>query len=827
MKKIILSIIFSLFTLSSGASENPLRFYTISDFSKGLNNHISDTLIPDNQAVEATNVRVNNRFGSLGKRELLLTAWDAGSSSINGLHRYYKSDDTVKTIIATGTYLDIGDTSGTTTTHIASVLTDGKRWQFVTYKDIEIGTNGSDQPVKYDNHTLTTANTDNARTASDLCAQLGAPFAQLSSENGGNDLDASSWYQYKVVFYDGSIYFCSQARSNPILTGSTVQNITLTDVPIGPVGTTHRYIYRTLGNASRAACVADTTFYLVKDLSDNTTTTFDDYLSDDDADADNAPTWATSSAGGIYVTPPMGKYLNIHKERLWIGGNSINQSDLYFSDDGNPDFFDPDDFFVIRADDGDEITFIKTFLGLLTVGKTNTIQKLYTDGSASTDWYASDPFSFIGCPAPYTVDVTPKGIVYLGRKGLYLFNGQNSSLISDAVTPEINDISQTDITNAVGIYFNDEYKLSYTSSFSGASVNNRVLVYNFIRDSYVLDTENINCFAAFNSGIDTGVLYSGSSLADGYVVAHTSSTPVLVKRFKSEIDAGTFDDTYSYGEENFPYIELGWSCTIDTWLTNLQAKNASINTIDDIITYLPDAIIDRPDTDGTWTSSIYQIDASVLDKLYWNENLGSYGDITWQVRLGATSGACASASWETVVTNPNGSDLSGITANAFIQFRANLSTTDILYSPYLYLADGYLFKLSYSKIGTANETSVLSTWKTGWRDFGIPGYKKQIQRIRVFYKGTKGLLNFNIIGSDGDINKTFVIDLSKTPDFSTTDEYSGDSDLKVFTFLAPINSSSEPSLISQLFQYEITENGNTGWELLKIETMYSAEEIYD
>ena len=463
----------------------------------------------------------------------------------------------------------------------------------------------------------------------------------------------------------------------------------------------------------------------------------------------------------------------------------------------------------------------------MTVGKTNSIQKLYTDGSASTDWYASDPFSFVGCPAPYTVDVTPKGIIYLARKGLYIFNGQNSSLISDAVTPEINDISQIDIADASGIYFNDEYKLAYTSSSSGASTNNRVLVYNFIRDAYVLDTENINCFAAFNSGIDTGVLYSGSSLSDGYVVAHTSSTPILVKRLKSEIDAGTFDDTYSYGEENFPYIELGWSCTIDTWLANLQSKNASINTLDDIITYLPNAILDRPDTDGTWTSSIYQIDASVLDKLYWNESLGSYGDITWQVRLGATSGDCASASWETAVTNPNGSDLSGITANAFIQFRANLSTTNILYSPYLYLADGYLFKLSYSKIGTANETSVLSTWKTGWRDFGVPGYKKQIQRIRVFYKGTEGTLNFNIIGSDGDLNKTFSIDLSKSPDSSTVDEYSGDSDLKVFTFLAPINSSSEPSLISQLFQYSITENGSNNWEIMKIETMYSADEIYD
>jgi hypothetical protein len=827
IKKLLLVLALLILPFQAIASDPTPRFHIIQDFSKGLNSHISDTNVAENQGTEATNVRVNNRFSSLAKRDLLLTAWDAGSASVNGLHRYYKSDATVKTIIATSTFLDIGDATATTTTHIESILTDGKRWQFVTYKDVAIGTNGYDQPVKYDGHTLTTANTDNARTAADLCAQLGAPFAQLSSENGGNDLDASSWYQYKVVFYDGTTYSCSQARSNPIVTGSSVQNITLTGVPIGPVGTTHRYIYRNLGAATRADCLADTTFYMVKDLADNTTLTFDDAMADATADDNTAPTWATATTGGIYVTPPTGKYLNIHKERLWIAGNTTNQSDLDFSDDGNPDYFDPDNFFIIRADDGDEITFVKTFLGLLTIGKTNSIQKLYTDGSTVTDWYASDPFSFVGCPAPYTADVTPKGIIYLGRKGLYLFNGQNSQLISDAVTPQINDISQADIADTAGIYFNDEYRLAYTSSSSGGSTNNRVLLYNFIRDAYVLDTENINCFAVFNSGTDLGTLYSGSSAADGYVVGHTYASPTLTKRYKSEIDTGTFADTRSYGTEDEPQIDMSWSCTIATWLTDLQAKNASINTLADIITYLPTATIARPDGTGTWTSPVYEIGASTLDKIYWNENLGAFGDVTFQVRLGATSGACAAASWETAVTNPNGSDISGVTANSFIQIRANLTTSDTAYTPYLFQTDGYLFKLLYSKIGAANETSVLSIYKTGWKDFGVPGYKKQIQRIKVFYKGTAGTLNFNIIGDDGDINKTFTIDLSKATDFSTTDEYTGDGDIKVFTFLPPMNSATEPSLISQLFQYTLTETGAIGWEIKKIETKFVVEELYD
>ena len=816
MRKLLTLLLLIAFAMPAYAEQD--RFWVLSSFEKGLNSHISPLETPDSQATEAQNVRFNKRYGALSKRNILSVGWDAGSSTVNALHRYYKSDGTSKVIIATSTYLDIGDTSATTTTHICSGLSDGKRWQFSTFKDIAIGNNGYNQPVKYDGHTLTTDNTTTARTAGELCAELGAPFAKLLT---GANLTASKWYQYKMMFLVGGVTYYSDARSNPILTGAAVRDITLTDIPIGPVGTTARYVYRTAGDASKAAVKADTSFYLAATIADNTTITLADTMADATLTEETA--WSTTSK--YPCTPPKGKYCTVHKERLWVAGDTTYQSYAYFSDDGNPDFFGPDDFFIIRADDGDSITFIKTFLGTLTLGKTNTIQKIYSDSSAASDWYVSDPFSFIGCPAPYSVDISPIGIFYLGRKGIYKFDGQTSSLISDAVTKEINDISQTDIAQCVGIYFNNEYKLSYTSMASGVSNNNRTLIYNLIRDAYVLDTINANCWIAFNSGTDTGIVYSGSALSDGYVYGGDYEIPLVNIRYKSEFDEGTYDDTRVYGTEGFPIIELGWDCTIDTWLTELQTKDASIDTIDDIVTYLPDATIDRPDTSGTWESPVYYINASLLDKLYWNESLGGYGDITFQVRLGPTSDLSA-IDYNTAVTNPNGSDLSSITANTYILFRANLSTTDIDYSSNLYQADGYVFRLIYKKTGITSETTVLSLYKTGWKDFKIAGYKKMIKRIRIFYSGTSGDIEFNIKGDDGDIDKTFTIDLSIDPTFSTTDEYTGDEGLKIYEFLPPINSPTEPSLISNMFQFLIIENGIVDWDIYRVEIMYSAEEIY-
>ncbi|HAG50553.1 MAG TPA: hypothetical protein DCL42_04365, partial [Deltaproteobacteria bacterium] len=792
--------------------------HIIVSFEKGLNNKISEFLTSKNQANDCLNVRYNDVFGAVAKRKPMVTYLDFGSAAVKGLHRYYKSDATVKTIAALGTEL-VADFSGTATT-IKSGLTDGKRWRSLTFKNIVIGTNGYDQPQKYDGHTATTANTDAARTAGELCAELGAPFAEL---NTGTDLDASSWYQYKIAFYDGSTYDYSNARSNPLLTGADVHNITLTDIPIGPTGTTQRIIYRTVGDASKSAVIADTSFYRVATVSDNTTTTYNDAVSDTTLLTDTAPTWSTVS-GGTNVTPPKGTIAEIGNERLFISGNVTYPSDVYWSDDGNPDHFLPSDFIVVREDDGDKITFLKPQLGVWVIGKTNSIQKFYTESSSLTDWYVSDPMSFVGCQASYSAASTPAGIVYLNRAGLYAFNGQSSQLISDAVTPIIQDISETALENVVGFYNKNEYHLSYTPS--GATANSRVLVYDFVRDAYTLDSKSIDSFCSFESGTDSGAIYAGSSTTDGYVFAFSSAPGELIIRYQSDFTAGTFDDTFYFGSENDPYLELAWDCTIDTWLADLQAKDANINTLDDVITYLPTATIDRPSLTGTWTSQVYDISAARLDKIYWNESLGAFGDITMQVRLGASSSACLAASWETAVTNPSGSDISGITANRYIQIRANLSTTDITYTPRLYLSNFYNIRLVYDKVGAAYETSVSASTKTGWLDFGVPVYKKFLRRIKVFYEGTAGTLNLNYKNEEGDVNVNVPISLAVEPSSSNTDEYTGESGKKVFTYEPPVNSATDPSPIGQFWQFEFSENSANTWKIHRVEIVYSAEERY-
>ena len=386
----------------------------------------------------------------------------------------------------------------------------------------------------------------------------------------------------------------------------------------------------------------------------------------------------------------------------------------------------------------------------------------------------------------------------------------------------INNTSQIDIETTVGHYHDNEYQLAYTSTVSGATNNDRVLVYDIIRDAYVGDTKNINCFASFNSGTDLGVLYSGSSTTDGVAFAHSGEGDVLAIRYESEFDSGTHDDTRTYGTEISPKLEIAWDSDIDGWLTELQTKNASINTINDIGTYLPNAIIDRPDTTGIWTSPVYYIRANTLDKLYWNESLGSTGDVEFKIRFGAANPP--TGSYSSAFSDPTGSDISGETANDYAQITIDLTTTNINFTPFLFSANGYVFKMTYSKIGSAYETVINSSWRTGKLNFGIERNPKLIEDIKIYYEGTAGTFILNVKDFKGNIDRDISIDLSVLPTDDTDNAYEGTVDDKVYIYRPDVE---EDALKAEWFIFEGTESGVVGWTIKRVVIRYVKEEIDD
>lgn len=766
-------------------------------------------LIPENAASEARNVRSNDEYGSLSKRTATMSYGTLGLFKVTSIHRFYKSDDTAYLIGTGATYILKGDDSGGVATILRDQLTSGLRWTWVTYKDKAIGCNGTDRCQKWDGAMTTTDNTDGARTASILTSDHGAPFAEL---NTGANLDASAWYQYKMKFTNGTTTWYSNAVSNPILTGADVRDIKLTDIPLGPSGTTSRMIYRTEGTSTRAGLDA-ATFKLVASISDNATTTYDDAV------ADGSLTTEWSTTGNTGLTPPIAKFITLHNNRLFLANAPNYNSYIYWSYAFYDQIFNPADYDYVRIDDGDAITGQFEFLGKMVYFKTNSITNFETQSSDDTKWRMYT-HSFVGCPAPYSIAHSPSGIFYLGWDGLYVYNGERSQLVSDSVTDVIRDISSSSRNDVAGVFYNNEYRLAYTSEKSGASENNTVLMLDVTRNSYVIDDQKINCWEVFDSGNDFGTLYSGSSDIDGNILSYNPSSSVMVLRYKSDFTKGTKDSIAYGGTENNPDLSIGWGIYIN------DSSMAGVSL--DSVTY-DSATINRPDTTGYWWSPAIEVNASNYDKLYWNEDLGCCGDVTFVLRSGVTADAATldSLAWSSSVTDPSGSDLSSLTANNFLQLRATLTTNDITETPFLESLNNYVIKLVYSKVGSTNEIAINSIWRSGFSDFGSPTIPKRIWGIDIYYAGTSGIMTFGLKNERGDIDQSFSFDLSVDPNDNDDDQYFGNSTEKIYKWLSPINSETNPMPIGRKWQFSIHESGATVWNVSRLDIRFENSEYYD
>ena len=766
-RKISAGLLGFLFICSIASAQEIAKnqIFTLDDFSGGLVTKASPFTLKKNQASICENVRFSDTYKALSKRgQTLLYGTADSTEEITGMHRLYLKDGTKVLLVNHGDEIETGSDITGAFTKILDLSTGDYRWQWATWHNVAIGTDGYNQPVKYDG-------------TSASATYIGSCLAADAGDGSG----PSGTYHYKITFYTTSYEVAFNVASNAVTV--TDNDIDLTMIPIGPdnyggeevIG---RKIYRHKNGA--------TTYYLLTngEIANNSDVTLTDSDSDGEISATTYPTTYT-------CTPPKGKLALIHYNRLFLGNDPSAPSRLYYTDDGNLDYFIPTDYYWdVRPNDGDQIMFIKVFLGLMVVGKENSILKFYTDGSSpAADWSLSDIFTRAGCRGMYSAQETPTGIIYLGSDGLYRFNGQAAELISDRVEPEMKDILESNRPYAWGIFHKNKYYLAYSSKKTSSSENNRILIYDFIGENYSVDILNANCFVSFSSGSDWDALYYGSS-SDGKVYNYTYQAYEIYHHKHSDF-TGTFTDARYIpeavgGDANNPEIEIARTETIDD-LTG---------TIDEMI-----GSIDRDSLTGSYISQALNAGAQKYDKIYWTESFGTGTDnITLAIRSASTEAGLSAASWSSEYSDPSGSDISALTAGAWCQYRISLTTSDYDHSPIL--SDGV--KISYFKEATTTETTIPLHWRSGWYDF-LAGYKKTLRKIQVYHSGTSGTLNIKFENYEGDTD-TFEINLSDNPEFY--EEY--------FT---------NGALTGELFNVDITDSDLNPVTIYKIVLMMDVEPL--
>ena len=516
-------------------TENP-EFFRIKT-TPGMNNKVEDLDLQDKWVETAQNCRFEDEPGSVDKRPAVTyyNSTTIGTGAVTGLHRFYSSGGTIKFVCSHGTQVYVGDDGAGTWTSIRTGLTDGKRMAFEVYKDRCIFPNGFDNPFVYD------GSSDN------VTWELGACKALLSTAGAGN-LDSSANYYYAVTFdTDATV---NGAVSNTVATDGSNQQIELSDIPLGPSGTTNRRIYRTVGGGS--------TLLLLATISDNTTTTYTDNIGDG----------SLSSAMPVVTDDmPKGSIIKIHRERLFITGDPNNPSKIYYGRVYLPHYIRQTsdlDYMEISPEDGDEIMGIPIQLGVMVCIKKNTIRKLHitspTSGADPTTWYADDPIAWIGSPAQWSITQTPYGIIFLGWDHWYRFDGATTTPIIDEF--DTGDILPASFSDVVGFFHQGIMLAAYTDNTTAAQFHDRIMRYNFKRQalSYDLWTSSTisgaNCFASKSGDDETGELYYGDSVS-GYVLKEKSSGELYRLKTKTECNDGGQTNVFIGGTETAPYIEIG------------------------------------------------------------------------------------------------------------------------------------------------------------------------------------------------------------------------------------------------------------------------------
>lgn len=217
-------------------------------------------------------------------------------------------------------------------------------------------------------------------------------------------------------------------------------------------------------------------------------------------------TATTSAMGG---TPPVGKYVLTHLNRMYVAGVAGNRSRLYFSDLGNPESWPALNFVDVGRGDGDAITGLAVVLNQIVVTKDNSVWILQGDSpSTYVLRKASDEGGAVGM---YSFGVVKNTVVWLSKDDVRLFDGLRSAPASEKIEKTFNALNKRQLALAAGVVHDSKYYLAVPNGASLA--NDLVLVFDTRRTAWtVYDGIAAAEFCIFKQFNEDTLLF-GSSMA--------------------------------------------------------------------------------------------------------------------------------------------------------------------------------------------------------------------------------------------------------------------------------------------------------------------------
>ncbi len=252
---------------------------------------------------------------------------------------------------------------------------------------------------------------------------------------GGAAGTPTGTYEARVTYYNNNTGHESSAGPTSSTVTVTADIVEFTSVPVSAdAQVTHRRIY--IRNVNTQA-----NFYQAGTIADNSTTTFswnaaDTTLITRGPDEDeNDP-------------PPSGvRVLAWHRSRMFVA----DDTKIYYSKQGLPEAFDPENYEYISPNDGQKITALFSYGDLLLIWKERSLYGLF--GVDPEIWQVRLLSADVGCTSHQSVKSVDTTLYWWSEKGPIEYAGLGAkpsligqALIRDQITPstlafgELNDV---------------------------------------------------------------------------------------------------------------------------------------------------------------------------------------------------------------------------------------------------------------------------------------------------------------------------------------------------------------------------------------------------
>ena len=255
-------------------------------------------------------------------------------------------------------------------------------------------------------------------------------------------------------------------------------------------------LYRSINNGGTLFYVGSVTISRAAATGTSTNGVPDSYLGDPVGDVGRPPTNATT--------------VQSWRGRLWTSGSSwfdgvAAHNRVYYSRNLLPEVVPPD--YYVQVQNTDEVVkALAVYEGSLYILTDHSIYEV--EGTTSDSFKLSDQLTDVGTVSGRSVASGREGIFFVGRDGIYLFNGrvEESSeqvkwLFDESGDKWTSALSPSDLTSSKGAYIDNRYY---------CTIGNQTIIYDASSKAFRSRTKPFSCFWANPS---EGYLYTGASIS--------------------------------------------------------------------------------------------------------------------------------------------------------------------------------------------------------------------------------------------------------------------------------------------------------------------------